>query len=198
MNDAVVLPTLQGPRVRLRTPVPADVPALFAVYSDPQVMRYWSNAPYTAIEQAQTKLAELDRGNRTGDFCAWAIAHNHDDILLGTCSLFEINPSHRRASLGYALGSAHWNQGLALEATRLAVQYAFGVLQLHKLEADVDPRNASSLRLLDRLGFAREGLLRERWHVAGETQDSVICGLLARDYAASASIDCASVLTAPA
>jgi len=192
-----VLPVLQGPRVRLRALAPADVPALFAVYSDPGVMRYWSNAPYTNIEQAQAKFAELDRGNRAGEFFAWAIAHNRDDAMLGTCSLFEISQPHRRASLGYALGSAHWGNGYALEAARLAIAHAFVTMALHRLEADVDPRNTPSLRLLDRLGFMREGLLRERWYVAGETQDSLLCGLLARDYAAAASTSSAAI-SAPA
>lgn len=181
------LPVLQGPRVRLRMLASTDVPALFAVYSDPLVMRYWSNAPYATIEQAQVKFEELDSGNRAGNFFSWAIADNRNDAMLGTCSLFEISQPHRRASLGYALGSAYWGHGYALEASRLAVEYAFGTLGLRRLEADVDPRNAPSLRLLDRLGFTREGLLRERWQVAGETQDSLICGLLARDYAANAS-----------
>lgn len=193
------LPTLQGPRVHLRMLAPADVLALFAIYSDPQVMRYWSNAPYAAIEQAQAKFEELDRGNRAGEFFSWAIAGNRDDAMLGTCSLFEISQPHRRASLGYALGSAYWGHGYAIEATRLAVEYAFGTLGLHRIEADVDPRNTSSLRLMGRLGFAREGVLRERWHVAGETQDSLICGLLARDYAATAPTNSsATPLSTPA
>jgi RimJ/RimL family protein N-acetyltransferase len=193
-----ILQTLQGTRVRLRMPAAADVPALFAIYSDPQVMRYWSNAPYATIEQAQAKFAELDRGNRAGEFFSWAIADNREDAMLGTCSLFEISQPHRRASLGYALGSVNWGNGYALEASRLAIEYAFGTMQLHRLEADVDPRNTPSLRLLDRLGFAREGVLRERWHVAGETQDSLICGLLARDYAATASGSSIAALSTPA
>jgi RimJ/RimL family protein N-acetyltransferase len=176
---------------------PADVSALFAVYADPLVMRYWSNAPYTTLEQAQHKLAELDRGNRAGEFFAWAIARRDDGAMLGTCSLFELSPANRRASIGYALGSAHWGNGYALEAARLAVEHAFGAMGLHRLEADVDPRNTASVKLLDRLGFTREGMLRERWHVAGETQDSLICGLLARDYAATASTR-SSPLSAPA
>jgi RimJ/RimL family protein N-acetyltransferase len=68
------------------------------------------------------------------------------------------------------------------EALRLLVDFAFGSLGLHRLEADVDPRNGPSLRLLERLGFRREGLLRERYHAQGEIQDSVILGLLAPEW----------------
>jgi len=78
------------------------------------------------------------------------------------------------------------------------LDFAFGELRLHRLEADVDPRNLPSLRVLDRLGFTREGVLRERWLVAGETQDSLICGLLARDYVAGTAAAAAVTPAAPA
>jgi RimJ/RimL family protein N-acetyltransferase len=189
-----LLPVLQGSRVRLRAQRASDVPALFTLYADPLVMRYWSSSAFTHIDQAREKFEYHDRGVRAGEFLQWAIVRD-DDALIGTCALFEISAQHRRASLGYALTSANWGRGYALEATRLAIAHAFGPMALHRLEADIDPRNASSLRLLDRLGFTREGLLRERWHVAGETQDSLICGLLARDYAATASSKAAELST---
>jgi len=178
------LPVLQGQRVRLRAQRADDVPALFALYSDPRVMRYWSTAPFTHMQQAQDKFEFHDRGVRAGEFAQWAVVLD-EDALIGTCSLFELSMADRRASFGYALASAQWGNGYALEATRLVVEHAFGVMALRRLEADVDPRNLASLRLLDRLGFTREGLLRERWQVGGETQDSLICGLLERDYAAA-------------
>ena len=71
------------------------------------------------------------------------------------------------------------------EALAALIDHAFGVLKLRRLEADVDPNNAGSLRILDRMGFRREGLLRERWNVAGEIQDSVVLGLLAREWRAT-------------
>jgi RimJ/RimL family protein N-acetyltransferase len=192
-----LLPVLHGARVRLRAQRASDVAALFALYADARVMRYWSNAPFTRMEQAQEKFEYHDRGVRAGEFLQWAIVRS-DDGLIGTCSLFELNPTHRRASFGYALASAHWGHGYALEATRLVVDYAFGVMALRRLEADVDPRNAPSLRLLERLGFRSEGVLRERWQVSGETQDSAIYGLLSRDYAATASSRASALGAEPA
>ena len=69
------------------------------------------------------------------------------------------------------------------EALATLLDFAFGTLKLRRLEADVDPRNENSLRILGRLGFRREGLLRERWNVNGEIQDSVFLGLLACEWA---------------
>ncbi|MEQ1832836.1 MAG: GNAT family protein, partial [Candidatus Eisenbacteria bacterium] len=76
----------------------------------------------------------------------------------------------------------HWGQGSLHEALTAVVGDAFGPLGLRRLEADIDPRNMASVRALERLGFAREGLLRERWVVADEISDSVLMGLLAREW----------------
>ena len=68
------------------------------------------------------------------------------------------------------------------EVDDLFTIYAFEVLDLHRIEADVDPRNAASIRTLERLGFQREGYLRERWQVNGEIQDALFYGLLRPDW----------------
>jgi ribosomal-protein-alanine N-acetyltransferase len=83
---------------------------------------------------------------------------------------------------GYILGSEHWGRGYANEAQRRLTEFDFGELALHRVEADTHPDNTASLRSLERLGFQREGVLRERWIVAGEVSDSVVLGLLARDW----------------
>lgn len=70
------------------------------------------------------------------------------------------------------------------EALTALLDFAFGALDLHRLEADVDPRNAASVRTLERLGFRREGYLRERWLVGGEIQDALFYGLLRREWRA--------------
>ena len=192
MNAEVQPPLLLGVRVRLRAMQARDVPALFGVYSDPVVMRYWSFPPFERVEQAQELFDNNDRGGRAGEFLPWAIALHPPsastaDALIGTCSLFAIDTTHRRAMIGYALARAHWGAGYAQEALRLALAHAFGTLALNRVEADVDPRNTASLRLLERVGFTHEGVMRERWRVGDDVQDSAMYGLLARDHAAAAS-----------
>jgi RimJ/RimL family protein N-acetyltransferase len=179
------VPAIDGPRVRLRAMRRGDVPALFALQSDPVGMRYWSYPPLTGIEQAQTQFDRNARAARKGDCIPWTIASADGDAMIGTCTLFAIDTTHRRAMLGYALARPHWGRGYAQEALRLALGHAFGALGLHRVEADIDPRNVASTRLVERVGFAREGLLRERWFVGDDIQDSVLYGLLARDYAAT-------------
>ena len=186
-TGAAVLPELSGPRVRLRAMRPDDVPAWFALQSDPVGMRYWSFPPLTRIEQSQEMFEKNHKAAIAGELFPWAIALVADDAMIGTCTLFALDVRHRRAMIGYALARAHWSHGYAQEALRLALGHAFGALQLHRVEADIDPRNTTSVKLVERLGFTREGLLRERWFVGDDVQDSVIYGLLAREFEAHAS-----------
>jgi ribosomal-protein-alanine N-acetyltransferase len=171
-------PLLDGARLRLRAFRRSDIEPLYGIYSDPKVMRYWSYPPWTERSQADVYLSRALAEPNDDGMLAWAIARLGDDGLIGTVALYQIDASQGRAEVGYALGAVHWGHGYAQEAIRLALVYAFEVLRLRRIEADVDPRNVASCRLLERLGFVREGLLRERWMVAGELQDSAIHGLL--------------------
>ncbi len=83
------------------------------------------------------------------------------------------------------LDPARQSRGLAGEAVGAVLAFGFATLNLHRVEADVDPENVASLRLLGRLGFAEEGRFRERWLTFGTWKDSVMLGLLAADYAPS-------------
>jgi len=172
------LPTLDGERVRLREFRDGDSAALYTIYSDPAVMRYWSYPAWTAHDQADAYLSRVRDAVVSEGVLAWAIANRDDDMLIGTMTVLHIDSANARAELGYALASAPWGHGYAQEALRIALAFAFDAMQLRRIEADVDPRNQPSCRLLERIGFVREGLLRERWLVAGQLQDSAIYGLL--------------------
>lgn len=172
------LPLLRGERVALRAPRDGDQADLFALFSSSQVVRYWSVPAWTDLAQADEWLTRQQGFHESGTGLTWAIAHHDDDALIGTVSLHAFMPEQARAEIGYTLHPAQWGHGLASEAVRLALRHAFEGMALRRIEADTDPRNTDSCRLLERLGFVREGLLRKRWLVAGELQDSAIYGLL--------------------
>ena len=135
--------------------------------------------------EAAKLLAEIRENFRKRTLFQWGIARRADDLVLGTCTLFHLDADNRRAEVGFVLGRAHWGQGLSSEVLTALIGFAFDTLGLHRLEADVDPRNLPSLRTLERQGFLREGHLRERYHVGGEIQDTVLLGLLRREWRGS-------------
>ena len=181
-RDAPALPAVDAGGVRLRPHWEDDLQDFFALYSDPQVMRYWSFPAWTHVDQARERLAGALAGHDPARLLCWAVADVDDDRLIGGITLFAINAEQGRAEIGYALHSSQWGRGHARNVLGKVLDHAFGPLGLRRIEADIDPRNAASCRLVERLGFVREGLLRERWRVGGDLQDSAMYGLLAREW----------------
>jgi ribosomal-protein-alanine N-acetyltransferase len=183
MDDPLsAVPVLESPRLHLRTLCRDDIPRVYALYSDPRSMRYWSFAAWTELEQAQEWFARQQRFCAQEEVWPWAVTRREDGLLIGQFTLFAVNRLQRRAEIGYMLDPLHWGQGYAQEAARLVLAYALDALELARIEADIDPRNAASCRLVERLGFRHEGHLRERWRVGGEVTDTALYGLLAREF----------------
>ena len=159
-----------------------DAQALFEVFSDPKVMRHWSGAAWNSIEQAQQKIAQYDKALRESESIGLGIVNIQTNTVIGTCSLFQLDEQCRRAEIGYGMVSTAWGNGYMHEALTAVINFGFEVLDLNRIEADIDPRNQPSLRTVERLGFIKEGYLRERWIVEGEISDSSIYGLLRRDW----------------
>ncbi|RKP46430.1 GNAT family N-acetyltransferase [Trinickia fusca] len=179
--------TLHTARLALRPLREDDVASLFTLYSDPEFMRYWSFPVMTRLEQAAEYLDRLMRRGNPPAHVNWAIQLSQGDQsgeLIGTCTLFHVVASCRRAEIGFGVHRSHWGQGYAAEATQAVVDYGFDTLGFNRLEADIDPRNTGSARTLERAGFVREGLLRERWIVGDEVSDSALYGLIRSDWAA--------------
>ncbi|GLC23535.1 GNAT family N-acetyltransferase [Roseisolibacter agri] len=182
LPDADRLPTLDTPRLRLRWLTPDDAPALFAIFGDPAVCRYWSRPPLTDVPDAHALLAEIAASFAERSLFQWGIAERDGGRLVGTCTLASLSPEHARAEVGFALARACWGRGYVAEALPAMVRFAFETLGLHRLEADADPRNAASIRALERVGFVREGHQRERYWMSDEWQDAILFGLLRRDW----------------
>ena len=175
------LPTLAAERIALRMLRPDDADDVYAVFSDPRVMRYWSSPPMTDPDQAAGYIEQIHAWFERRGGMQWGIVERDGDRVIGTTTLCAFSLEHRRCDLGYALGADHWHRGLAREALGLVVTFAFETLGFDRVEADIDPRNAPSIRLIERMGFQREGLLRSRWCIGGEMQDSALYGLLRSD-----------------
>lgn len=180
------LPCLEGTRVRLR-PVrdgDGDVDALYGIFSDPCVMRWWSRPPMQSREEAATFAESIREAFAQRSLFNWILADRESDACIGTTTLYGFEPRHMRAEIGYALAQAHWGRGLAREAVTLALDFGFHQLHLNRIAADVAPGNDASSRLLERLGFLHEGRLRASFNTQQELQDSLIYGLLAEEWAA--------------
>lgn len=179
------LPVLDGERLSLRRLSAADAEDVFNIFGDGEVIRYWSSPPHKSEQDAQELIANVNKQFEARTMFEWGAALRNNERVIGTCTLLNVDTAHRRAELGYALNREFWGGGYATEMVELVIAFAFGPMNLHRLEADVHPENTASIRLLERQGFRREGYLRERWHHLGKIEDGVLFGLLRQEWTPS-------------
>ncbi|MEU6532756.1 GNAT family protein [Streptomyces sp. NPDC046928] len=175
-------PVLHTERLRLRPFTDADADSLFALHSSSHVLRYWDSPPWTDPARAQRFLANCRTLEDEGTGARVAIDRVSDGAFVGWCGLSGWNPEYRSASLGYVLGDAMWGHGYATEAAHALLRWAFDTLDLNRVQAEADTRNEASARVLEKLGFVREGTLREDCVVNGVVSDSWVYGLLEREW----------------
>ena len=175
-------PTLHTARLRLRPFTSADADALYALHSNAFVLRYWDAPPWSERARAERFLATGRQVAQEGSGVRLAVDRGSDTPFLGWCSVTRWDPDHRSASLGYCFDEAAWGRGYATEAARSLLQWAFDQLDLNRVQAHTDTRNAASARVLEKLGFVREGTLRQDCVVNGEVSDSWVYGLLRREW----------------
>ncbi|MDX6299434.1 MAG: [ribosomal protein S5]-alanine N-acetyltransferase [Nocardioidaceae bacterium] len=175
-------PTLHTARLWLRPFTSADADALFALHSNPLVLRYWDAPPWREHARAERFITACRQMAEEGSGARLAIDLVSDGAFIGWCSLTRWNPDYRSASMGYCLDDAAWGHGYATEAAHAILQWAFDALDLNRVQAETDTRNAASARVLEKLGFEREGTLREDCVVNGEVSDSWVYGLIRREW----------------
>ena len=171
---------LVGPRVFLRPFSPADVPAVLAYASDPEVTRHLQWDAYNDPETAASFIRSTLGGGDT--WFARAIVLRATDGVIGGADLRVVSPPDRRAELGYGLARAHWGRGYASEAAGLLVRFGFERLGLTRIQAACAVENDRSIRTLERLGMRREGRLAQyRWK-AGTARDLYLYAITRADW----------------
>jgi RimJ/RimL family protein N-acetyltransferase len=185
---------LRTRRLRLRAFDEADAEDLWAMHSSALVLRYWDSSPWTDRERVGRflagcrEMAEHGTGMRlavdTVDAGRTKATQPPPPSFVGWCALNDWDPPHRKASVGYVFRQEAWGHGYATEAVRALLTWAFDTLDLNRVQGDVDTRNPASARVLEKLGFVREGTLREDCVVDGVVSDTWVHGLLRRDWRA--------------
>jgi len=160
-----IFPVLATDRLLLREFNKDDIPAVFEMLSRADVNEWLETAPMQSIEQAEGRV----RG-RMGLFkdkigFRWALAQKSDPAqAIGSCGYFSVRRGTATVETGYELHPVFWRQGLMTEALQAMIDFSFGaqdLMPVHRIDALVSPGNTGSIRLLEKLGFIREGLRRE-------------------------------------
>jgi len=176
------LSKITATRLKLRPLTYDDTEDIFEIFSDAEVTRYWGHDTLQKREEARDFIEKTISGAKDGSLLEWGIIEKETQHLIGVCAFAGWNREHRRAELGFALHKDYWGKKYMSELLPVFISYGFKELKLHRIEADVDPRNLASIKLLEKFGFQKEGYLRECYHINGEIQDALFYGLLEKDF----------------
>lgn len=169
-------PILDAEGITLRQVDASDADDIFAIFSLPEVMQYYDRPPVESLAEVDEMIQRWQQRYNDRQAIRWGIVREPDPNIVGTIGL-QIYTDWR-AALGYDLRPAFWRQGVMTRSLSKVIRYAFEEVELQRLEALVIPGNVASERLLDKLGFQREGLLRDYLFVNGNHQDLTIFSLL--------------------
>lgn len=184
MNGTLSTARLQTARLTLRVAQPADAPALADYYRRNREHLSHAGSPMPASmfqdDGVADRLRERAAQMRDGTALAWLLSPQEEtQRVIGTITFDQI---HRRGfqscMLGYGIDAQHEGRGLMTEALRAAIDHAFDVLRLHRVQANHLPDNARSAAVLRRLGFVREGLAPQYLFIGGAWRDHVLNALI--------------------
>lgn len=176
------LPEISTKRLELRPLTLNDNDDIYIIFSDPEVTRYWGHDTLQDKQGAEEFIEKTVSGASDGSLLEWGVVEKGSGSLIGVCAFAGWNKEHHHAEIGFALHKDYWGKKYMSEILGTFIPFGFDQLGLHRIEADVDPRNTASIALLEKFGFKEEGYLRERYHINGEIQDAVLYGLLKKEF----------------
>lgn len=171
-------PQLSTERLRLRQINSADANEIFILRSDERVMKFIDRPRTKSVDDALQLIQKIEDALTNNDGINWAITLKNDSKLIGTIGYWRIIKEHYRAEIGYLLDPDYYGKGIMQEAFTAIIDYGFIFMRLHSIEANVNPDNAASIKLLERNKFIREAYLKENLYYSGKFLDSAIYSLL--------------------
>jgi ribosomal-protein-serine acetyltransferase len=170
--------------IKIRRYGTADIPRLFeaATESVAEGSRWlpWLHPGYSMAESLEWVVDSRKRWDQGREY-SFAIVNPLNDQFLGGVGLNQISHTHRMANLGYWVRSSCTGRGVATAATGLITQFGFAVLRLQRLEILIEVSNMASLRVAEKAGAQREGILRKRLFIHGSAVDAYVYSLIAPD-----------------
>ena len=174
---------LQSERLLLRKITRQDIPDIFEIYSNREVMLYFDDRyAFESIAEAEQMVSGYDKALHDKTGMRWGIVLKNTGKLVGTCGFHAISDYHKRIEIGYDLNRDYWGKGIMKEALSLIIDHVFEHSEVNRIEAFVEPPNTASRVLLEKLGFSLEGTLREHEMCRGNLIDIQLLSLLRKEW----------------
>ncbi|KRD99546.1 GNAT family N-acetyltransferase [Priestia aryabhattai] len=169
-----MFPILSTPRIKLREITEVDADTIFDCFSQKEVIRYYGQEKFTTIQEALVLIDIFAENYRNQKGMRWGIERLDTGELIGTVGFNQWSQKHKRAEIGYELHPQHWGHGYASEAASAVMAYGFDNLQLVRIGAVVFLENKASQHVLEKLGFQKEGVLKNYMYQNGKAHDTFV------------------------
>ncbi|MFJ7919125.1 GNAT family N-acetyltransferase [Lysinibacillus fusiformis] len=175
-------PKLETERFILRKGTVDDCNDLFELYANENVVKYLPLNLFESVEDAMVEINWYEKIFKEQIGLRWVIEEAKTKKVIGTCGYLNYEKEHNRIEIGYDLNPAFWGQGIMQETLDKIIHFAFTSMDINKIEAKVEPENKASIRLLEKLNFCQEGVLRQHEFEKGKYVDLVLFSILKSEY----------------
>lgn len=175
-------PILESERLHFRRLTDADAPEIFALRSNPEIMKYIPRPLATTIEDALAHIKLINEKIDENIDINWAVTEKGNDKCIGLMGFYRTQPENFRTEIGYMITPEHNGKGYVTEAVKTLLDFAFNTLNFHSIEAVIDSRHMASERVLQKNGFEKEAHFKENFFYNNEFTDTVIYSLLKRNF----------------
>jgi [ribosomal protein S5]-alanine N-acetyltransferase len=173
------IPVLKTERLILQMPHSKDLQALHRIYSNPTILQFCDLNLHQNLKDTEGFLQNIISEIQDEKAFYWGIIK--DSELIGLCRFYHWNKKHQFISLGFELAQECWKHGLMQEALSASINYLFEFKSIHRIEAQVFSGHTRSIKLLEKLSFQQEGLMRQNFLIAGKMEDSYLYSKLATE-----------------
>ena len=171
---------LESERLRYRPQKLRDAVDIYALRSDPQAMAYMDSKLHHSLADSEEFIRRNLEEAKKKEGVFWMISEKASGQVIGDFIIYGINHRHFRANIGYMLKPDFWGKGYMAEALRALLTFGFQQLHIHSFEADINPENTNSRKVLEKVGFRKEAYFRESYFFEGKFLDSERYCLLER------------------
>lgn len=175
-------PVLETNRLILRQMRHSDTEVFYALRTSETIMKYIGRPRPTDLNEVRALIDKILSDYNQSEGISWVITPKETDEIIGTIGFWRLDKTNHRAEIGYLLHNDYWGKGIATEAMHAVLPYGFNELKFHAIEANIDPLNEASKKLLLRTGFVQEAYFRESYYFEGKFLDSAIFCLLHHEY----------------
>lgn len=175
-------PQLESERLIFRKFKEGDAVDIHLIRSNNQVMRYMDSPKHLTTTDSKKFIANNQEIYKKKDGIFWAIIEKETNELIGDFAYWKLNRKHNRGEIGYSLKPKFWGKGYMTETMMKLIDFGFRDLKLHSIEANINPGNETSKKVLLKAGFRKEAYFRENFFFEGRYLDSEIFSLLESDF----------------